>query len=386
MPPFDVSTLPSRNFRPRIYGVGAWTDHIFFACDLIALERPARLVELGTDRGESYFAFCQAAAENQVNTRCFAVDTWKGDAQTGSYDDVTFQNVREHNRAHYQGFSTLLRRTFDEAVAEFTGIDLLHLDGLHSEEAVRHDLDNWLPKISPGGILLLHDVNVRQPGFGVWRVWDELKSRGRSFTFADGPGLGVWEQPPARDTLFRNLLFGADRESSAALARHYRERVRELREQIAREWQTGAVRQGALAHETVIQIFFSSDGTHCEADSVLARIGHDAWKDVSITLPGNAEAAPLRIDFLSALHVIEIANIRVASSNRTYFEAAAPAEFDQVLIRGDAERLPDPVLFRLKITGIDPQLYLPRLDPGAEARPLVVTMRLKVCSPGPGQV
>src|SRR4029077_16809866 len=89
--------LPSRQFRPRIYGVGAWPDHIFFAYDLAALERPRTLVELGTDRGESYFAFCQSAAENQTATRCFAVDTWKGDAQSGFYDETTFEQVCLHN-------------------------------------------------------------------------------------------------------------------------------------------------------------------------------------------------------------------------------------------------------------------------------------------------
>src|SRR5262249_20887600 len=52
--------LPSRNFQPRRYGLGAWTEHIYFAYDLIAQLRPTVVVELGIDRGESYFAFCQA--------------------------------------------------------------------------------------------------------------------------------------------------------------------------------------------------------------------------------------------------------------------------------------------------------------------------------------
>ena len=62
--------LPSRNFRPRRYGLGAWTEHIYFAYDLIAQLKPAAVVELGTDRGESYFAFCQSIAENGTATRC----------------------------------------------------------------------------------------------------------------------------------------------------------------------------------------------------------------------------------------------------------------------------------------------------------------------------
>jgi hypothetical protein len=53
--------LPSRHFEPRVYGVGAWTPHLHFAYDLVAVLKPALLVELGVDRGESYFAFCHRA-------------------------------------------------------------------------------------------------------------------------------------------------------------------------------------------------------------------------------------------------------------------------------------------------------------------------------------
>src|ERR1700710_2537981 len=111
--------LPSQRFQPRIYGLGAWTDNLHFAYDLVATTKPRLLVELGTDRGESYFTFCQSAAENDTATRCFAVDTWVGDHQTGSYDETTFTEVSVQNRAHYAGFSTLLRATFDEALDQF---------------------------------------------------------------------------------------------------------------------------------------------------------------------------------------------------------------------------------------------------------------------------
>src|SRR5687768_2833229 len=111
--------LPSRRFEPLIYGVGAWTDHLHFAYDLVATLRPASLVELGVDRGESYFAFCQSVAENQTGTRCFGIDTWRGDQQAGGYDETTFAEVFEHNQAHYAAFSTLIRSAFDDALGQF---------------------------------------------------------------------------------------------------------------------------------------------------------------------------------------------------------------------------------------------------------------------------
>jgi hypothetical protein len=60
MDAMTIGELPSQHFRPRIYGVGAWTDNLHFAYDVVAALRPKLLVELGADRGESYFSFCQS--------------------------------------------------------------------------------------------------------------------------------------------------------------------------------------------------------------------------------------------------------------------------------------------------------------------------------------
>src|SRR4051794_13759751 len=114
----NLSNLPSHQFEPHIYGVGAWTPHIHFGYDLIAALRPELLVELGVDRGESYFALCQSVSENRTGTRCFGIDTWRGDPHAGDYDETTFAQVSEHNRA-YAAFSTLLRSNFDDALARF---------------------------------------------------------------------------------------------------------------------------------------------------------------------------------------------------------------------------------------------------------------------------
>lgn len=372
--------LPSRHFEPRIYGVGAWTPHLHFAYDLVALLKPALLVELGVDRGESYFAFCQSALENETATRCFGVDTWRGDQHAGGYDETTFAQVSEHNRANYELSSALIRSDFDAALARFEqeSIDVLHLDGLHTEDAVRHDIEAWLPKLRPGGILLLHDVDVRSKGFGVWKVWADLQQQGRSWTFHDGPGLGVWQKPPAArlPDLLEQLL-AQPGESNAALASYYTERAHVLQEKIAQHWRDGSIRGTPFAEQTIIQVFYSRDGSHSEENSVYARVGHEGWKDLGIELPRGAGAAPIRIDFVSALTTIEIASIAVTAGHTNYFRADNQSAFDSIAVRGDADRLPNEKLLRLKITGIDPQLYLPAINIANEDT-LRLQMRLRV--------
>ena len=378
-----ATDLPSRRFEPRIYGVGAWTSHLHFAYDLVATLKPAVLVELGVDRGESYFAFCQAAAENRTGTRCLGIDTWRGDQHAGGYDETTFGQVSEHNRAHYDSFSTLVRSDFDEALSQFQpgSIDVLHLDGLHTEAAVRHDVDSWLPTLRPGGTLLLHDVDVQSKEFGAWKVWAELQTQGRSWTFHDGPGLGVWQKPPgAALPGFLDQLLAPPDEHNSQLAKYYTERAAAMQEKIAQHWRDGTIRNTPFAEQTIFQVFYTSDGSHREEDSVYARVGHQGWKDVRIELPAGAGAAPLRVDFVSALTTIEIASIRLTKGLVACFAAQNAMEFATIKAAGDVERLPDAKGLRLRVTGIDPQLYLPAVDLPSGNGPLLLEMRLRVLS------
>ena len=376
-----IDDLPSGRFQPLRYGLGAWTEHIFFAYDLVAQLKPRLLVELGTDRGESYFTFCQAALENEAGTQCFAIDHWRGDAHAGSYDETTFEDVTAHNRAYYSHFSTLLRSNFDEASDRFAppSIDLLHIDGHHTEEAVRHDLEIWLPKLRPGGILLMHDVTMRGRDFGVWKVWAELEKRGRSCTFEQPPGLGVWEKPPAGHLppLLETLL-ALPNDSQALLRDYYRQRHADLQAKVARQWLDGTIRSAPMADETVVQIFWTNDGNYSEENSTDARIGHEAWKEIAVTLPAAGPVRSIRIDFFSALTRIEIAEITIeTTSGLRLFNASTGPEFEAIVLLGDCTRCArEP--FTIQVTGVDPQLHLPPLPPATPRDKIAVRMRLRV--------
>lgn len=139
----------------------------------------------------------------------------------------------------------------------------------------------------------------------------------------------------------------------------------------------------AAAPETIVQVFHSRDGGHSESNSVIARLGHEAWKEVSIPLPREAGTAPLRIDFMSDFTVIDVASIEVATDKTTLFRAGDPSAFKAIAVVGDATPMPHPEYLRLKVTGIDPQLILPSLPAVAAGDIIQVKLRLRVSAPGP---
>jgi len=177
----------------RLHPLTAWAGHVPFAMFIVDVLRPELFVELGTYTGVSYCAFCQAVQELDLKTHCYAIDNWEGDESNGFYGPEVLAELKQHHDLHYKGFSRLLQSSFDDALNEFEDrtIDLLHIDGFHPYESVKHDFESWLPKMSERGVVLLHDTNARIDGFGVWRLLEELKSRYPHFEFTHEHGLGV---------------------------------------------------------------------------------------------------------------------------------------------------------------------------------------------------
>jgi predicted O-methyltransferase YrrM len=85
------------------------------------------------------------------------VDTWKNQAMDEPMRD-TWDEFEANTRflkeviQPHRGFSADIARSLSVV------LDFLFIDGNHSEEAVNSDLELWLPKVRPGGIVAMHDI------------------------------------------------------------------------------------------------------------------------------------------------------------------------------------------------------------------------------------
>ncbi len=202
-----------------------WWPHVPFAFWLVAATKPRSLVELGTGRGVSYSAFCEAAARVGLDARFCAIDTWTGDrwtgdGETGFHDESVFANLRAFHDRRYAAFSTLIRSGFEQALPRFAdgSIDLLHIDGLHGYDDARRHFEMWRNKLSPRAVVLLHGTRLSCDGFGVSKLFAELGADAPHFEFPQGDGLGlIGVGPETPDALA--ALFGLRDEGDIAVVR-----------------------------------------------------------------------------------------------------------------------------------------------------------------------
>lgn len=189
----------AEQLSPNLLKSPWWIGHIPFAFELIGRLKPRITVELGTYSGSSLAAFCQAV-EASGGGRCYGIDLWEGDIHMGRFDETLFNEISGYMSARHPQTATLVRKDFNEAVSLFQDgtVDLLHIDGTHTFEAVSNDFNTWLPKLSDRSVVLFHDINVTVENvgqaahrFGVRRFFDGVKGRYPHFEFAHCYGLGV---------------------------------------------------------------------------------------------------------------------------------------------------------------------------------------------------
>jgi hypothetical protein len=322
--------------------------------------------------------------ERGLSSLCYAVDHWLGDEHAGQYGEEVFDEVSQYNDRYYRQFSYLLRRSFDDALSQFAdeSIDLLHIDGLHTYEAVGHDFNAWLPKVKPGGIILIHDICPKHQDFGVWRFWDEIKAEfPDNFEFHHSWGLGVvGKGHVVKESLLLDLLFDSSLQVREELRRHYVIYASHLENLLGRFPVSAGRPLLHSAPEVRVQVFPFGEHGYSQETSQVRKIGSGAWETLVFDLRDPGPLGPLRVDPGSDPAFIEIGNIQIHSgdSGDLVWSSQASSAAPGFVVGGTAEMpFNDNPSFVIS-TGDDPQILL--AVPADLKGPAKLTIALKISS------
>lgn len=160
-------------------------------------------LEVGSWKGLSGIMFANGLLAN-LNTRAtvYCVDTWKGSSEHQSLEEI---KSGELYNLFWQNVTTSQMDCFIKPIIgdsvniskSWSGpkLDMIFIDGDHSQEACYNDILSWLPHLITGGRLFGHDA---APGSGVAKALEQLQAEG-GFHFRIIPppeAYHIWELLP----------------------------------------------------------------------------------------------------------------------------------------------------------------------------------------------
>jgi hypothetical protein len=177
----------------------AWTGHGEFAIKLVQELKPEVIVDLGVDYGFSTFCL----AYPQIG-KVYGVDWFQGDEHAGYRDTYPLVlNLYEELKKEYNINNVeLIKGDFNEVAKTWSKeIDLLHIDGFHTYEAVKNDYETWIKFCKEDAVILFHDVEVFP---GVAQLFSELPGD-LKLVRSGSCGLGVFTLNKSIFEIIKNI-------------------------------------------------------------------------------------------------------------------------------------------------------------------------------------
>lgn len=187
-------------FRKAVQGGETWFDSPTFLNWFAATFKPANYLEVGVRRGRS---MAQVIVESPA-THCFGFDMWIPDYSGVENPGPEFV-LNEFRRLGAQQLPVFIKGNSHETLPAFwanpqnpQSFDLIFIDGDHSYEGAKQDLDLAFAHLAPGGALLFDDIS-HPSHLELYPLWNEYKKRYPEFIFIEdlrGNGTACAFKPP----------------------------------------------------------------------------------------------------------------------------------------------------------------------------------------------
>lgn len=137
--------------------------------DLVLLIQAETVVEIGVWGGKSLVPMAYALKE-LGRGKAYGIDPWQAVESVQGMDgvnkewwgqvdhDAILRGLRRKILDFGLQDNIVLVRDTSTGAAPIPNIDLLHIDGNHSEEASCADVEKWVPLVRKGGIVILDDI------------------------------------------------------------------------------------------------------------------------------------------------------------------------------------------------------------------------------------
>lgn len=160
----------------KLSGMQTYSE-LRYMLGVVAELQPRVILEIGTRNGATLWGMAQAAPGAVL----VSVDP----TNERRHFEQLIPGAELHAIAgDSHDLGTLLRVQFALAGRP---VDFLFVDGDHTEQGCRADVDDYAPLLSPSGLLCLHDVALHCPEqhVGVQPVWEALRGLPGAFEFVD---------------------------------------------------------------------------------------------------------------------------------------------------------------------------------------------------------
>jgi predicted O-methyltransferase YrrM len=136
-------------------------------------DKPKIIVEIGVFGGASVIPMAMAL-QAIGSGRVYGIDPWEAGESVVGMEDANYEWWNNLNHEDiYIGFINALifnkltnyciplRATSEQAAPLFDVIDMIHIDGNHSEEKSWKDVELYFDKVRSGGIIVFDDISWR---------------------------------------------------------------------------------------------------------------------------------------------------------------------------------------------------------------------------------